>query len=227
MLGCLIFSSSFRRVRCEERIICGGRFCCALLPENPKDRQIRKAARLLKKRGISRAVFPPDQCERQRWKRYGIEPMEGPAFRRRLLPRILSWALEGTDCERAGICAQRVDFEVQRAAELLVRRCRYLCFDCGRETVRLAAELRREWGVAAITEPTAKQLADCDVLVLFVPREDLSCRGRVLPFYEGAGIPWRYRFCGREEPGFAADPEQLGAALWAMGILRAKDVEIF
>jgi len=225
VIGFLFFSSDCRRVRCEERVICGGRFCCAFLPAKPRKGQIRKAARLLKKRQVLRAVFPEDCSHMALWQKQGIEAMDSIAFRVALLPRILSWALGGKTCVRAGIFAQRGDFRAQKAAELLVRRSRYLYLDCGQETEELAAMLRRDYGVAAIMRSIKEQLRCCDVLILFAPCEGAERCGKILSFFKESPAIWRYRF--RDERNGRGENEQMMAALWEMGRLRAEDIQIF
>jgi len=223
MLGYVIFQRRCSvQGREEER--CGGRFFCVYLPEKPRKRQIQKAARLLKKRKVKRAVFPVGY-DASPWKKWGVEPMNGLLFRRRLLTRILFWALDRKVCSCAGMYALRVDFSVRQVARHLAGECRYLFLDCGEETEDLSCMLQREWGIAAVREPSAERLSNCDLLLLFAPRQEVDCRGVVLPFYKGAEIPWQYRFRGMEACPMA-DIEQLGAALFEMGILREKDVEI-
>ena len=223
MLGYVAFGNSLR-VRGREEVRCGGRFFCVYLPAAPRLRHYRRAVRLMKKRGVKRAVFPAG-CNTAHWKKWGIEAVEGLAFRRRLLLRILWWGQREGKWVRAGICAQSADFYVRKVARYLAGKSRYLFLDCGEGREELASDLQREWGIAAVQEPTPTQLSACDFLLLFTPREELSCQGVVLPFYEGAGLPWQYRFRGIETC-LAADREQLGAALFEMGILREKDVEI-
>ena len=223
MLGYVAFGNC-RWVHSGEETVCGGKFFCVVLPQNPRERQIRKAARMMKKRGVKRAVFPA-QYDAANWRRWGIEAVDGLAFRRRLLLRILWWGAGEGKWGRAGICAPNADFLVQKAARYLAGESRYLFLDCGEGTEKLAAALQREWGIAAVQEPTASQFSACQILLLFAPREDITCQGMVLPFYEGAKLPWKYRFRGIETYP-EADSEQLGAALFEMGILREKDVEI-
>ena len=223
MLGYVTFEKC-RWVRSGEETICGGKFFCVYLPSKPQLRQIRKAARMMKKRGVKRAVFPAGY-DAANWRRWGIEAVNGLAFRRRLLLQLLWWGTGEGKWVRAGICAQNADFWAQKAARYLAGKSRYLLLDCGEGTEVLSAALQREWGIAAVREPAASQFSACQILLLFAPREDIVCRGTVLPFYEGAKLPWKYRFRGIETC-LAADSEQLGAALFEMGILREKDVEI-
>ncbi len=224
MLGYVAFGNGFR-VRSGEEEICGGRFLCVYLPAKSRELQIRKAARILRKRGVRRAVFPAGY-DAASWKRWGIEAVESLAFRRRLLLRILWWGLREEKWVRAGICTQNVDFWVQKAARFLAGESRYLFLDCGEGAEELALMLQREWGIAAVQESTAAQLSACDFLLLFTERKEIGCRGVTLPFYAGAALPWKYRFWGIEKCP-EADHEQLGQALCEMGILKEKDVEIF
>ena len=174
---------------------------------------------MMKKRGIRQAVFSPE-VDSARWLRY-----DTAAFCRRLLPQILSWALSKRECTRAGIFAQEGDFWTQRAARLLAGASRYLFLACGEEEEMLSFALRREFGIAAVTGATARQLSECDVLLLLSPWKAERCPGITLPFYSGGERPWQYCFPEMEQ--FPAEVrEQLAAALFEMGVLREKDVQI-
>ena len=90
-------------------------------------------------------------------------------------------------------------------------------------TEEFAARMRRQYGVSLVLAPSVDQLEHADALVLFSPRDDLSCENRVLcTLYPGGDVRGRVpvalggAFAAAVAENCASD--QLAAALYEMGI---------
>ena len=104
--------------------------------------QRRRRWRQLRRRGVHRAIFPPDLArEAERWK---IAPVPVYPLRRALWEQMLP---KGGDT--ALVRADHVDEAVRNSAMMLARRFRYLRLETGWGTEKLAQELLRRYGLGS------------------------------------------------------------------------------
>ena len=88
-----------------------------------------------------------------------------------------------------------------------------------------ARDLRREYGLSLLLEPSADQMDRADALVLFAPRTDLTLDNPIFYALYPGGEAGRGRLplCLPAEAAAQAetncDQEQLAAALYAMGAI--------
>lgn len=186
----------------------------------------RRAARYLRRSGVTRAVLPRG-CSAERFAAQGILPVETAPLRAAMAADIALCALQqagiAPEGAAAALCAARVTREVERAAETLARRVRYLTLRTEQGGWALALALRRSLGVAVTVEPLRAQTA-ADVTVYFDAESAAAGDGRGLALLDGA---LRVDYAA---PLLAAYPamegEQLLAALCAAQTLRRGEVTV-
>lgn len=196
MMGIVLWAAPEKGRRTVELSVmnaAGVRFVCAQVvrgartPEALVRRRVSAAGRGLAGRGVKQAVAPPDFPYMDRLARWGVAPVSTLALRRRLAAEWVRCALEeqgmAPASARVAVCAAAVTGEVVRTVTELALRRRYVLLSMpGGEA--LARQLRREYGVALLLEPTAEQLEAAEGLVLFDPRPDLTCGNpAVVPLY--------------------------------------------
>lgn len=179
----------------------------------------RRAVRVLRRSGVTRAVFPRGFAHTERFASWGILPVEVMPLREALAADIALCALRerGIAPERAtvALCCTAVTRAVADTAEMLARSVRYLLLRTERGGWELAYALRRTLGVAVTVEPLRGETA-ADIALCF--DADAAVRGSCLPLFDPA-------LCvDYAAPVLAdcpeAEPEQLLAALCAVGALR-------
>ena len=122
------------------------------------------------------------------------------------------------------ISGERAIREVTECAKALALSYRYVLLSA-RGAESFARDLRREYGISLLLEPSPDQLDRADALVLFSPRTDLKLDNPILYALYPGGEAGRGRLpmCLRAEVAAQmesnCDQEQLTAALYAMGAL--------
>ncbi|SMC46846.1 hypothetical protein [Papillibacter cinnamivorans] len=158
----------------------------------PARRRMEKAARELAGRGIRWAVFPRDFSFYREFAGHGIGPVPVLPLYQRMAAELVFRIMEerGVKPERAtvAVCGEHVSYPMREAALSLSRQVRYIAVAASYGGESLCRTLRRDLGVPVVFNPTGKQIAAADVLVLFSRPETLSRggRGAILALYEGA-----------------------------------------
>ena len=139
----------------ERRQVLGMWFLAATLPTEGIFCSIRRRRvwRTLQKAGVRRAVMSEALTEEA--SSWGIAPVEVFPLRRALLPQLLD-LLPSLQGKTAALTAPCLTTDVETAACLLARRCRYLRLELGRGREELAQRLYCRFGltVGAVGEPT-------------------------------------------------------------------------
>ena len=187
---------------------------------------LRRAAGILRRNGVTQAVFPRDFPDYAAFAARGIVPVEVRPLREALAADIVYCAMAqaGLAPERAtvALCAARVTRAYAAAAEKLARRVRYVRLCTAHGGWELADALRRSLGVAA---PVERSVETADVLLCFDGSAEASAaRGIYLPLYDRA-LRVEYAAQAADEKN-GGEPEQLLAAWYASLALRAEDVTV-
>ena len=217
----------FGLVCCEEPPRGGPRPCriggvCFLAVRVPEGKGLRerlcadRAAVLLRREGVRRAVFPADYPYRESFARRGVGAFSPEPLRRAAAPAIVRRCLSqlGVEPERATVafCADRATPELRRLIAALAGEVRFVTLAVGADGDALARELLRSCGVAARLVPAG---ADADA-ALTVCLSPCAARGNVLPLWDGSAA---VRYAGDQ-------PEELLAALFAAGALDAEALAV-
>ena len=198
-------------------------------PNGPLARfRARQGARMLREAGARSAVFPVDFPYTALFIRQGILPIDTLPLRRALAAPLTRRRLEsgGFQPTRAvvAISGERAIREVTECAKALALSYRYVLLSA-RGAESFARDLRREYGISLLLEPSPDQLDRADALVLFSPRTDLKLDNPILYALYPGGEAGRGRLplCLPAEVAAQmesnCDQEQLTAALYAMGAL--------
>lgn len=125
----------------------------------------------------------------------------------------------------AAVSSDRVIREVTDCAKALALSYRYVLLSVRGDAGPFARNLRREYGISLLLDPSPDQLDRADALVLFSPRTDLTLNNPILYTLYPGGEAGRGRLPLYLPPALAeqaeanCDREQLAAALHAMGAL--------
>lgn len=210
------------------RTLCGARFCAVYVLRGDGLRarlSAQRAAKYLQKRRVQRAAFPPDYPCADAFARRGVlAPEEAPLRMAKGAEIILcAMAQHGLAPEgaRIALVSARPSAVLETAAQLLVRRVRYLTL-CTPDGARLSRRLRWDHGVSAYAAAPEETLR-ADLAVAFddaAPR----CGCPVLPLGDGA---LRVRYAAplpQEAAGW--ETRQLICALFAAGALAEEDIAV-
>ena len=233
MLGYIMYGEGPKRPELGERQLSGGTFVTLRMglqarPNGPLALfRARQGARMLRESGIRSAVFPVDFPYTALFIRQGILPVDTLPLRRLLAAPLTRRRLENGGFQPtqavAAVSGDRVIREVTDCAKALALSYRYVLLSVRGDAEPFARNLRREYGISLLLDPSPDQLDRADALLLYAPREDLTKENRVLyTLYPGgeagrgclplclpAGAAERVEpNCGRE---------QLAAALYALG----------
>lgn len=183
----------------EEEMVLGLRLLradvlrSAKTPEAVLRRRTAQAMKRLRKRGITRAVFPEDFSHPAQAEKAGIRPVSTLSLRRRLAADWVRLLLGRRGVSGAGatvaVSAQQMTGELVRTVTELSLRHRYVLLDVPYGGEELCRELRRDYGVSLVLRPEKGQLAEAEALVLFDPREDLVCPEALELWNEKAPLP--------------------------------------
>ena len=210
----------------EQETIQGLRLWKVSVPAPGRPGQLRKAARLLRKRKVSRVLVPDGFDGWPILEPYGLYPVETEDFCRAMAAPLAAAALRRMDVtdESATVVlrGERVTRAMRMAALTLCRNVRNVVVSAPIGGEALQAELRREFGVPNVEEgrgrvpDVALHFSEsygnaAEIFRLYGPEPDLNglqitCKGEGLP-----------RDC---------QTLQLMAALWETGKLRGEEPEI-
>lgn len=183
-----------KTVTVEEQSILRMRFLQAEVLRGPRTpeavlrRRTAQAMKRLRKRGVTRMVFPEDFAYHVQAERAGVRPVSTLALRRRLAADWVRGMLENRGVGPAGakvaVTARQMTGELVRTVTELSLRHRYVLLDLPYGGEELCRQLRRDYGVSLLLGPDREQLASADVLVLFDEREDLPPHPAALPLWD-------------------------------------------
>lgn len=238
MLGYIEYDENTRAVCLEQRKVMGGTFLSLTFGRDNRGIGAKwKAARTAKRMreaGVRQAVFPVDFPYTSVFLRHGVLPVDTLPPRRALCVHYVKRRLAELQIPpERGIIALSGEYlsrELQEAVRSLALDFRYVMLAVPEGGEELARQLRRTYGISLLLKPTHDQLERADALVLFAPREDLSCGNRVLcALYPGGEftrgkvpLPLGGEMMRKLPPN--CDREQFAAALYAMGMLEKETV---
>lgn len=180
-------------VTIRERSILRVRFWCAEIARGPHTpeavlrRRVRSAGKRLRKQGVTRLVLPEQFEEMPQLEKQGLGPASTLGLRKSIAADWVRWLLNsggrGTAGAKIGVSADRLTGEVVRTVTELALRHRYVLLDLPKGGEELARQLRREYGVSLLLDPSKEQMEEADALVAFDAGGDWeSCR--MLPLYD-------------------------------------------
>lgn len=235
MLGYIIYGEGPRRPVLGERQLSGGTFITLQMglqarPNGPLALfRARQGARMLRESGVRSAVFPVDFPYTTLFIRQGVLPVDTLPLRRLLAAPLTRRRLEEGGFlptqAVAAVSSDRVIREVTDCAKALALSYRYVLLSVRGDAGPFARNLRREYGISLLLDPSPDQLDRADALVLFSPRTDLTLNNPILYTLYPGGEAGRGRLPLCLPPALAeqaeanCDREQLAAALHAMGAL--------
>lgn len=233
MLGYIMYGEGPKRPELGERQLSGGTFVTLRMglqarPNGPLALfRARQGARMLRESGIRSAVFPVDFPYTALFIRQGILPVDTLPLRRLLAAPLTRRRLENGGFQPtqavAAVSGDRVIREVTDCAKALALSYRYVLLSVRGDAEPFARNLRREYGISLLLDPSPDQLDRADALVMFAPREDLARENPILyTLYPGgeAGrgrLPLSLPAALGSQMEANCDQEQLAAALYAMG----------
>ena len=200
-------------------------------PEAVLRRRMAQAAKGLRKRGVTRAVFPEDFPGLVQAEKAGVRPVSTRSLRRRMAADWVGELLRQRNVSPAGarvaVTASQMTGELVRTVTELCLRHRYVLLDLPYGGEDLCRQLRREYGVSLLLGPSKDQLEGAEALVLFDLRRDLSLANPVvLRLYDetqplpALSLPPEMEAALPE----GADRSRLLAALREAGCLRREDL---
>lgn len=222
----------------RNKEICGVYFYAAMIfkgektPELLLHRRLKKAAKALRHRGVSYAVFPEGFSCTEIFAECGVLPVEMLPLCRALAPE-LAWSA-ARNCgispaaARIAVCGDHLTSELAWTVTQLCMRSRYILLAAPDHEGTFCRRLRREYGVALVQTEDAVQIAEADICVLFSPREDLQTTHAVLRLYRNAALPSiRLRVLEEKEriPP-ACNQIQMIAALYAAGVIQREQISV-
>ena len=240
MIGYIIYGEGPRRPELGERQLSGGIFVTlrmglAARPNGPLALfRARQGARMLREAGVRTAVFPVDFPYTALFIRQGVLPVDTLPLRRTLAAPLTRRRLENGGFQPtqavAAVSGDRAVREVTECAKALALSYRYVLLSVRGDGSAFAKNLRREYGISLLLDPSPDQLDRADALVLFSPRTDLALNNPILYTLYPGGEAGRGRLPLCLPPALAeqtetnCDREQLAAALYAMGALTAENL---
>ena len=240
MLGYIMYGEGPKRPELGERQLSGGTFVTLRMglqarPNGPLGLlRARQGARMLRKSGVRTAVFPVDFPYTALFIRQGVLPVDTLPLRRVLAAPLTRRRLERGGFQPtqavAAVSGDRAVREVTECAKALALSYRYVLLSVRGDGAAFARDLRREYGISLLLDPSPDQLDRADALVLFSPRTDLSLNNPILYTLYPGGEAGRGRLplclpsalAEQTEPN--CDREQLAAALYAAGALTAENL---
>lgn len=202
MVGMLIWKETGagdRAVTVKERSILRIRFLCAEIRRGPRTpeavlrRRVTAAAKRLRKQGVGQLVLPESFAYGEQLEKQGLRPVSTVSLRKAIAADWVHWTLAQRGVAPAGarvaVCAQRMTAEVVRAVTELALRHRYVLVDVPYGGEELCRQLRREYGISLLMDPSKEQLEGAEVLVMFDEREDCRSLTALRLYVEASPLP--------------------------------------
>lgn len=238
MLGYISYGDGPKRPELSERRLAGGNFVTLTMRSANRPNGLmaqyhaRMGVRLLREAGVRSAVFPVDFPYTALYIRQGVLPVDTLPLRRSLAASLTRRRLEGGGYlptqAVVGISADRPVREVTESAKTLALSYRYVMLSVKGDVEPFARDLRREYGISLLLDPSPEQLNRADALLLFSPRNDLTLDNPILYCLYPGGEAGRGRLGLKLPAELAAqaegncDLEQLAAALHSMGAVSSE-----
>ena len=234
MLGYIIYGEGPKRPALDELTVAGGNFIALRMglenrPNGPLALyRARQGARMLREAGVRSAIFPVDFPYTALFIRQGILPVDTLPLRRAMAAPLTRRRLEAAGFQPTqavvAVSGERAVREVTECAKALALSYRYVLLSVRGGEI-FARDLRREYGISLLLEPSPDQLDRADALVMFAPGQDLKLDNPILYTLYPGGEAGRGRLplCLPAEAAVQTetncDREQLTAALYAMGAI--------
>ncbi len=239
MYGYIEWTKEIRRPVVTEREIQHLRFRCVTIPRRkgiPQFMQRRMASRaagLLHREGVTRAVFPQEFPWSDIFAQQNIHPADPMMLYRALAAELVQARLDACGYRGKGVmvavCARRLTEEVRRTVTELCIRNRYVMLAAPERDEGFCRRLRREYGIPLVHTENADQLAKAAVMVRFAPEAKYADGQEVIDLFQG-GIPLRETLSLLPEPEaqlpHGCDRMQLLAALYGAGAIRSGQIRI-
>ena len=239
MYGYIEWTKEIRRPVVAEREIQHLRFRCVGIsqrkgmPQRIQRRLVSRAAGLLHREGIVRAVFPKEFPWMEVFAQHHIYPADPMVLCRALASELVQARMDVCGQKGKGVIvavsAQRLTEEVRRTVTELCIRNRYVVLAAPERDDGFCRKLRREYGIPLVQTENAEQLAKAAVVVRFSPEVKYTEQQEVIDLFPG-GIPLRETLALSPEleeqlPG-ECDRMQLLAALYGAGAIRLGQIRI-
>lgn len=237
MYGYIQWTETVRRPVIMEKEIMRVRFHCVLMPKRRvflQKKMISRAAALLNREGVIRAVFPEEFPWLELFAGEHIQPVDPIVLYRAVAAELVQYRLMSVGERGKGIavavCASGLTDEVRRTVvELCVRNRYVMLFTPGRND-EFCRKIRREYGVPLVQTEDLSQLAKVSVILRFSPEPDCGDSNRCIDLFSGAAPPREIlRLADDRESLLPVDCDrmQLLSALYYAGALRRGDFRIF
>lgn len=236
MYGYVEWTERRKRVKAGERRIAGTRMLSVSIPRKPgflQHRRCAAAADILRRAGVTRAIFPKDFPQYALFAERGVLSVEPYILWQALAAELVQFRLEQHGMQgkgvTVGVCAERLTETVRRTVTELCIRSRYVILFTPERDEVLCRRLRREYGVPLVQTEDSARLHEAAVTVRFHPVEGVGSRGDALDLYPG-GVALGAVLALPEEME-AQLPEgcermQLLAALFSAGSIRRGQIRI-
>ena len=239
MYGYIEWTKEMRRPALTEREILHLRFRCAAIPQRKgmpqmiQRRLAARAAKLLHREGIVRAVFPEAFPWLELFAQHHIYPADTMVLCRALAAELVQARLDASGQMGKGVtvavCTRRLTEEVRRTVTELCIRNRYVMLAAPERDDGFCRKLRREYGVPLLQTEHAEQLAKAAVMVRFSPEIKCAEAQDVIDLFHG-GTPLSETLCLSPELDTQipneCDRMQLLAALHSAGAIRPGQIRI-
>ena len=235
MLGYIEFAASGTKARLVRETRCGASFLVLDMGKGALGAfsalRAARAAERMYAQGVRRAVFPVDFPHTAIFLRRGIIPVDPLPLRRALSARFVKnqLALAGMANRDAlvAVSGEQMNGEIEKTVLELTQSYRYVMLSVRSGGEEFADRMRRQYGVSLLLAPSVDRLECADALVLFSPREDISCKNRILcALYPGGEERGRVPLVLDDAISSAVaancSHEQLAAALYGLGHMPAE-----
>ena len=235
MLGFIEYAQDSTKLRLERETKCGATFLVLDMGKSAQgmfsSRRAVRAAERMRAHGVRRAVFPVDFPHTAAFLRAGIAPVDPMPLRHALGGRFVKKRLEKLGIANAqaviAVSGETVNKTLARTVQELAASYRYVLLSVRSGGEEFAAQMRRQYGVSLVLEPSADQMERADALVLFAPRGDVGKENPVLctlyPGGEERGrVPLVLDDALASVVASNCAHEQFAAALYSMGAVPAQ-----
>lgn len=227
-----------KRVEIKEEVFLHLRTCRVQLLQTPRtpeiilQQRVLSAARKLRKSGITRAVLPEIFSYQEQLAKYGVYPPSTLPLRQCLALELVRAALDknhrSNSNARIAISGDKMSGQLVKIVTELSLCYRYVLLSVPYGGEELCRQLRHEYGVTLLLDPSQDQMDSADVLLLFDPLPDPK-NSVVLPLYEGAEMelpPLLLPPILEEQLPKDLDRPQLLSVLYESGLLRSNQIAV-
>ena len=225
--------------------ICGVRFFEVTVAESRsrllRERRLQKAARLMERAGVRRALFPKGFSETATFEKQQIRPADDSYLLRQMAVELTRKAMETRGILPADCCVavlgDGMSGDLRRALPEIALRVRRTLLSAKGGGGEICSRLWREYGVSVLRDPSEKELCRASVVLTFgkaVPLGEPGCLW--LPFgavqeaegYKNALLPVRFSLPAAleqaEETG--VDGNVLLSLLLEVGALHENELKV-